>query len=92
MLIIISYIWPISSQNTEAIDMEKDLYDSALSCPEDKCPLMRAAVQSRRNSRTVSTGKKPREVQRIRDNQQRFCFYETGLKLRYLEQHIIKLK
>lgn len=55
MLVIISYIWPISSQNTEAIDMGKHLYDSALSCPEDKCLLVRAAVQSRRNTVGLST-------------------------------------
>lgn len=59
MLTTISYIWPISSQNTEAIHMGKDSYDSALSCPEDKCPLMRAAVQSRRKTVDCQHWKEP---------------------------------
>lgn len=54
VLIIISYIWPISSQNTEAIHMGKDFYDSALSCPGDKHPLMRAAAQSKKNTVVLS--------------------------------------
>lgn len=90
MLIIISYIWPISSQNTEAIHMGKDLYDSDLSCPGDKHGLMRAAVQSKKNSHTVSAGRKHREVWRVGGYQQRSCFYYIELKVRYLGQCITK--
>ena len=34
--------------------MGKDLYDSDLSCPGDKRPLMRAAVQSKKNTVVLS--------------------------------------
>lgn len=52
--IIISYIWPISPQNTEAIHKGKDLYDSDPSCPGDKRPLMSTAIQSRKNTVVLS--------------------------------------
>lgn len=54
MLTIISYIWPISSQNTEAIHIGKDSYDSDLSCPGDKHPPVRAAVQSKKSTVVLS--------------------------------------
>lgn len=46
MLIIISYIGPISSKNTEVIHMGEDLYGPDFSCTGDKHPLMKAAVQN----------------------------------------------
>lgn len=58
MLIIISYIWPISSQNTEAIHLGVHLYSSDLSCSGDKHPLMKATIQSTKHRSTVSTGRK----------------------------------
>lgn len=50
MLIIISYIWPISSQNTEAIHLGVHLY----SCSGDKHPLMKATIQSTKNTEVLS--------------------------------------
>lgn len=50
MLIIISYIGPISSKNTEVIHTGEDLYGPDLSCPGDKHPLMKANVQSTKNT------------------------------------------
>jgi len=54
MFIIISYIWPISSQNIEAIHMGKNLYDSDLSCPGDKHPPTRAVAQSKKSAVVLS--------------------------------------
>lgn len=54
MLIIISYIWPISSQNTEAIHLGEHLYSSDLSCLGDKHPLMKATIQSSKNTEVLS--------------------------------------